>query len=242
MSTSIHLATIAGFDPSGGAGILADIKTFAALGFEACGVITANTLQTHHSFLRLSWTDEQEMLEQLVLILKTYPINHLKIGLVKDAHQLGKIIDCIYRYVANPFIVWDPVLSSSTGFVFHQGWKNDFDCLNRISVITPNAIEFAKLWPQGIDGFRGEMRFAIYLKGGHRVDKKGTDTLFWANESIDLCGQPFPKVDRHGSGCVFASALTAYHLSGLELIEAARKAKQFTEAYLLEQKISATTN
>ncbi len=235
MNHSINVASIAGFDPSAGAGILADAKTIHSIGASPYAVITANTIQTHASFEEITWFNNQTILKQLATLLKTYRITHFKIGLVKDFEQLDGVLNCIYDFVSNPFIVWDPVLFSSTGFVFHQNWQVQLTTLNKISVITPNSIEFNTLWPDGIEHLRNEMQFYIYLKGGHRADKKGTDCLISRNGDTEIYGEPFQNRSRHGSGCVFSSALTAYHVLGYDLPDAARKAKQYTEAYIMAQ-------
>lgn len=236
MKNSINVASIAGFDPSTGAGILADVKTILSIGANPYAVITANTIQTHLSFEEIIWIDNQTILKQLTCLIQVYGISHFKIGLIKDTEQLKLLVDCIYAHTSNPFIVWDPVLFSSTGFIFHRNWENQLTTLNKITVITPNAIEFNTIWPNGINHLRNNMQCSILLKGGHRTDNKGIDCLITHNGDTEIYGEPFQNRSRHGSGCVFSSALTAYHALGYDLLDAARKAKHYTEAYIMAQR------
>src|SRR5690606_29234163 len=111
-----YILSVAGFDPSGGAGILADIKTFEAYKTIGLGVSTALTYQTEDSFLGLDWQSEKQIDMQLEPLLKRYPIKFAKIGLVESLKSLSQIIEVLKHYNPGMKIIWDPILKASAGF------------------------------------------------------------------------------------------------------------------------------
>ena len=92
MSNRPNILSIAGFDPSGGAGAIADMKTFEQHKLQGLSVITANTIQTEDKFESLNWIDEEVLFCQLNLLLDRYSIRYAKIGLVKDEVVLGRLL------------------------------------------------------------------------------------------------------------------------------------------------------
>lgn len=110
--------SIAGFDPSGGAGVLADIKTFEQLKVQGLAVCTAMTLQTESEFYTLQWQQIDEILSAINVLMKKYKVEAVKIGVVKDAEFLDQITKKIKSINSEVKIVWDPVLKSTSEFSF----------------------------------------------------------------------------------------------------------------------------
>jgi len=232
----INVVTIAGFDPSGGAGILADIKTFNKLGINGLAVLTANTYQTEKTFKGIDWINKENIQQQLNLLLENYEINFFKIGIIENFNVLEEILEFIHNNTDDPFIIWDPILVSSTGFIFHTTYDINQSVFKLINVITPNWEEAKKIFKtENIENLLAIKEPAIYIKGGHRIDKRGTDILISENKLLEIEGRDFGGKSRHGSGCVFSSALLGYIALGYNLENAARKAKKITEKYIINE-------
>lgn len=110
--------TIAGFDPSGGAGVLADCKTFEQLKVQGLAVCTAMTVQTESQCLSMEWQPLDQVLSTVDILMKKYPVEAVKIGVVKEAGFLNEIIKTIKANAPEAKIVWDPVLKSTSEFTF----------------------------------------------------------------------------------------------------------------------------
>lgn len=229
--------TIAGFDPSGGAGVLADIKTFEQHKVYGFAINTGNTIQTENAFYEVQWTDIHFVLNSLDKLFGSYSIKAVKIGIVPSLSYLKEIIFAVKTLSPKTKIVWDPVLKSSTEFDFLTVKKdNELNLiLKEIDLITPNFNEMKKLFPDfnllskssptGIDG--------LLLKGGHNPDKVGVDYLYTPNGIHKYLPKTDNCYEKHGSGCVLSSAITANFALGHNLETACQNAKIYTENYLL---------
>ncbi len=227
--------TIAGFDPSGGAGILADCKTFEQLKVQGLAVCTAVTIQTGTQCLGLEWQPLEQLTEAIQVLLKTYPVKAVKIGVVKDAEFLNEIIRTVKLHAPEAKIVWDPVLKSTSEFTFFDlntvsQLKN---ILNQMDLITPNYNEYRILQNNNLFSQLGSS-YAVLIKGGHRKDFLGTDTLKEEDREIAIYPNEttltyYPK---HGSGCVLSSAIAAHLAKGEDREAACRKGKEYIEKFL----------
>lgn len=215
--------SLAGLDPSGGAGLLADIKTFEqhrCLGF---GVATAWTVQTGSTFTSVHWLTEDEVHAQLQPLLTEYKISAVKIGIIPNLELLRSLLDVL------PIVpvVWDPVLAASAGGNFLENVSPELleTLLQRITLVTPNLPE-----SQVLQLPRAGCK--TYLKGGHAIADKGTDVLFDGTTSVKV----FPSLGvlpaKHGSGCVLSSAIAAGLAKGADLITTCINAKAYTESIL----------
>jgi hydroxymethylpyrimidine/phosphomethylpyrimidine kinase len=229
--------TIAGFDPSGGAGVLADIKTFEQHKVYGFAINTANTIQTENEFHRIQWTPIDFVLKSIAVLLKNHNIKAVKIGIVPSLIYLNEIVISLKKQSPTIQIVWDPVLKSSTEFDFLTLSNQQIliDILNQIDLITPNYNEMQKLFPyfdnrsnshpSGVGG--------LLLKGGHNPTEIGVDYLFTQKEVFRLMPKETLLFEKHGSGCVLSSAITANLALGQNLKTACENAKIYTENYLL---------
>jgi hydroxymethylpyrimidine/phosphomethylpyrimidine kinase len=238
MNQNHYILTIAGHDPSGGAGLTSDIKTFEAHGLYGLSVCTAVTVQNDTNFSRCEWLKPELITAQISVLFERFDITVVKIGLVESWSVLSNLLDHLLALNANLKIILDPIIKASAGFDFHT--HENQDLLHKIwaqcFIITPNYNEIQWLHPNLTIESTLEHISAlthIYLKGGHRHDKKGWDTLHY--NKIVMTSIP-PKAltvhEKHGSGCVLSSALASQILLGLPLEDAALMAKRYTEAFL----------
>lgn len=235
--------SVAGMDPSAGAGLLADIKTFEALGCYGLAVNTANTIQDDVTFAACHWLPEAFILQQLELLLNRFPVEVVKIGIIQNFKVLNRVIDQLLHRNKNIKIIWDPLLKSSSGYSFQetQGFQEHLDeVLEKVFLVTPNFDEI-KMFYRGfnleeiIGGTR--MKTNLYLKGGHRTEAPGLDELFTTEGDYSPL-EPGRKdcTEKHGSGCTLSSAIAAHLVLGFPLLEAAQKAKFYTESVLASNK------
>ncbi|MBZ4041754.1 hydroxymethylpyrimidine/phosphomethylpyrimidine kinase [Flavobacterium hibisci] len=229
--------SIAGLDPSGGAGILADTKTFEQHQVQGLAISTANTIQTDCKFYEIEWTPIDFVLRSIKKLFKNYSIKSVKIGIVPSFFYLNKVVSLIKKLSPNTLIIWDTVLKSSTEFEFLAIEKQSDlqQILSKIDLITPNYEEILQLYPNFISEklwVKNELPTAILLKGGHNHTALGTDYLFLKNNLIELSPSKVNFLPKHGSGCVLSSAIASNLALGYDLKTACLKAKVYIEKYL----------
>ena len=243
MKTRPNIVTIAGFDPSNGAGLTADVKTFEALKCYGLSVCTANTVQNDQSFQACHWVPESIITDQLNILFERFKIDYVKIGIVENFTILNAIIDLLLSKNPKLKIVLDPVLKSSTDFQFHNGTEaeNIFDAvLSKIYLLTPNYQEIQSLYSvktieETIQHIASKTN--VYLKGGHLPEKIGQDVLYTQQgKSYTLNPKLLNCTEKHGSGCVLSSAITSYLALGFPLLKACYRGKRYTEKVLSSNK------
>jgi hydroxymethylpyrimidine/phosphomethylpyrimidine kinase len=231
------LLTISGFDPCCGAGTAADLKTFAAHGCYGVAAVTALTVQNTVGVEGVHIIPSATLRAQLEALARDSAIAAVKIGMLgnrANAEVVAEFLD------ANKFahVVHDPVMKSSSGTELLDAAGVKFvaaEMLKRASVITPNVPEAEILTGIAIRDV-GEMEAAarklvemgaraVIVKGGHM--EKAVDVLFDGNELMPLAGDKGKEELLHGTGCTFASALTAHLAEGRSLLEAATLAKAY---------------
>lgn len=227
--------SIAGYDPSGGAGMLADIKTFEQLKVQGLGICTAMTVQTESQFFSIEWQPLERILSSIDILMKSYPVKVVKIGVVKDAEFLNEIILTIKANHPEAKTIWDPVLKSTSEFSFFDlktipQLKN---VIQQIDLLTPNYNEYKVLQENHVFQV-GDSSCSVLIKGGHRENKLGTDVLRENGKEIsikpnDIASAFHPK---HGSGCVLSSAIAGYLAKGENVEQACRKGKSYIEKFL----------
>jgi hydroxymethylpyrimidine/phosphomethylpyrimidine kinase len=236
--------TIAGFDPSAGAGVLADIKTFEQHRVYGFAINTGNTIQTENEFFEMHWTDLAFVLKSMEKLFNNYSIKAVKIGIVPSLEYLKQIVFTIKKLSPETKIVWDTVLKSTTEFDFLTIEKrNDLrEILNQIDLITPNFNEIKIIFPNftplscfinALSFMRGEVNCSILLKGGHNPNEMGVDYLYTENQVYQLLPKTGECYEKHGSGCVLSAAITSNLALEQNLKMACENAKIYTENYLL---------
>ena len=228
--------SIAGFDPSAGAGILADIKTFENNGVYGFGVVTALTWQNDVEFERVEWLDLNKIISQIEVLLRRFDIHYIKIGLMESMDVLEKIVSYLKDKINSPVIVFDPILKASAGFEFYNSEPEKFiNIVKDLYCITPNIPEANRLF--GTDNLEYKLEqlsetVNIYLKGGHSDGSTSTDLLYTSDHTYAFSNDRLPKGEKHGSGCVLSAALIARLALGKELPEAAECANNYTYNFL----------
>lgn len=229
-----YVLSIAGFDPSAGAGLLADIKTFEQLQTYGLGVCSALTIQNDTTFKATNWVSEAEIFAQIEVLKERFNIQVVKIGLIENWYLLEKII---HLFKGKP-IVFDPILKASAGFDFHKeiAFGALTKSLSSLSLITPNREEIVKLLPNKSPeeaAITLSQYCPVLLKGGHHKTRIGEDELWESGKCIAVFeAKKVALRSKHGSGCVLSSAIAAYLAQGEGLVSACKKGKTYVEAVL----------
>jgi hydroxymethylpyrimidine/phosphomethylpyrimidine kinase len=231
------LLAIGGFDPSCGAGVAADLKTFAAHGCYGIAAITSLTVQNTQGVEAVHHTPSAELREQLEVLMKDSDIAAIKIGMLgnrANAVVVGEFLDT-HKFT---HVVHDPVIRSSSDseLLDNTGVKYlATEMLKRSSVITPNVPEaqvLTGLTIKDVSDMEAAARRlvemgarAVIVKGGHM--EKAIDVVFDGKEVHQLSGDKVKIENTHGTGCTFASAIAAQLTMGRSLVEAATLAKAY---------------
>lgn len=237
-ATRPYALSIAGFDPSGGAGVLADVKTMEALEVYGVSVVTAITVQNDVSFQDVQWVDLALIQGQIALLLERYPVQYVKIGLYRSWSELEQLVVFLRQAYPNLYIVVDPVFRASAGYDFHAQQRPSETLLSAIDLLTPNEDELRLLGetalPHTIAQQLAQDHCAVLYKGGHNTEKRGTDFLYQAASTVPVEYPPEITVqyDKHGSGCVLSAAITARLALGDALTVACQRAKNYTARWL----------
>jgi hydroxymethylpyrimidine/phosphomethylpyrimidine kinase len=242
MSNHINVApnlllTIAGFDPSCGAGIAADLKTFAAHGCYGVAAITSLTVQSTEGVQAVHNTPSAELREQLEVLAKDCDIVAVKIGMLGNRGNAVVVAEFLDAHKFG-HVVHDPVMKSSSGaeLLDAAGLKYlGTELLKRSTVITPNVPEaeiLAGMEIKDLAGMEAAARkivemgaHAVIVKGGHM--ERAIDVLFDGDKITQLGGDRVKADNYHGTGCTFASSIAAQMASGRGLTEAAMLAKAY---------------
>jgi hydroxymethylpyrimidine kinase/phosphomethylpyrimidine kinase len=242
MSNHINVApnlllTIAGFDPSCGAGIAADLKTFAAHGCYGLAAITSLTVQSTEGVQAVHNTPSAELREQLEVLAKDCEIAAVKIGMLGNRGNAVVVAEFLDTHKF-AHVVHDPVMKSSSGTELLDAAGLKYlatELLKRCTVITPNVPEAEILTGMEIKDLAGmeaaarkivEMgAHAVIVKGGHM--ERAIDVLFDGDKITQLGGDRVKADNYHGTGCTFASSIAAQMASGRGLTEAAMLAKAY---------------
>jgi hydroxymethylpyrimidine/phosphomethylpyrimidine kinase len=230
-----YCLSIAGFDPTAGAGVLADIKTFEMNNCYGMAIVTANTLQTDDQFMKVQWLSIEVILKQLMVLLQKYNFQVIKIGLVENSETLYTILKTAKRLKPDIQVVWDPILKSSSGFNFHSKTNLEMEFLEaNCTLITPNWDEFSCLWGGNLDLLKQKkINSSILIKGGHRKERVGCDIVFEKGIYTEISGASFNGKSKHGTGCVLSAAISANLSKGQSIIESCKSAKAYIEKFIL---------
>jgi hydroxymethylpyrimidine/phosphomethylpyrimidine kinase len=230
--------SIAGLDPTAGAGLLADIKCFEQHQVYGFGICSSVTVQTDVKFCSVQWMNAAQIIEQISPLMEKFEVLACKIGLIKDLDVLEDVLKFLRASWPKIKIVVDPILKASAGYGFQDGKSyahKFFSLLPLIDLVTPNYLEM-----DGMRGFRdietAASAWAAYcpvlLKGGHNEMDPGTDHLFigGTRQRFDPKGTGLSA--KHGSGCVLSASITAYLALEYDLPQACRSAKAYIENFL----------
>jgi hydroxymethylpyrimidine/phosphomethylpyrimidine kinase len=232
-----YVMSIAGFDPSGGAGVLADSKTFEQHKVYGLSVMTANRVQTESKFYTIKWSSIHDVVEAVDVLLDAYPVKAIKTGIVPSFDFLWQVVTHIKKRSSTLKIVVDPVLTSTTGFAFQEvnERKKLYEVLEQLSLITPNVPEAVRLggYTQAEDAAKALASYCpVLLKGGHHNSAPGVDYLYHQGQCVELHPVTINVSPKHGSGCVLSAAIVANLAMELSLEASCIKAKKYVEQFL----------
>lgn len=230
--------TIAGSDSSGGAGIQADLKTFAANGVYGMSVITAVTAQNTQGVLAVQDISIEVIRKQIEAIYEDIQVDAVKVGMVSRSETINAISGYLAKYRAFNVVV-DPVMVSKSGFHLLQPEAVSalIEKLLPIAVlVTPNIPEAEIIAAMSIKNVSDMERAAariyemgpknVLLKGGHLLDR-ATDVLFDGTKYLHLTAERISTKNTHGTGCTLSSAIAANLAKGCSIPDAVRQAKDY---------------
>jgi len=239
-----HAVSIAGVDPSGGAGVLADVKAMSALGAYACGVIAALTAQNTRGVTGIAPVAPEFVRQQILTLLDDVRIDAVKIGMLGQAPVIGAVAEALAP-AKIPHIVLDPVMVAKSGD--HLLERQAVGALREqllplATMMTPNLPEAGVLLEQRPVETLKEMRRVaerlrvimapangrwVLLKGGHLPGSEAIDLLHDGDRMIELPAPKVPTRNTHGTGCTLSSALAALLPQHDDVPAATRAAKNY---------------
>ena len=233
--------TIAGLDPSGGAGIIADIKTFSAFGCFAAAAVASLTFQNTTGVFGASHQTAEIVRAQVEPILEDFEVSAVKTGMLPTREIIEETARLIKENDLKNFVV-DPVVRSTSGFdlIDDAALKILIEKLFPLSdIITPNLPEAERIAEMKIENEADIEKAArimqkqgaknVLIKGGHSISdlKTARDFLFVGNKLEVFEAEHIETSSTHGTGCVLASAICANSALGKSLIEAVEIGKKF---------------
>jgi hydroxymethylpyrimidine/phosphomethylpyrimidine kinase len=240
--------TIAGSDPSGGAGIQADLKTFTVLGVYGASVITALTAQSTRGVSGIVPVPPDFVSQQIATLVEDMRPTAVKTGMLYDAATVRAVAEAVKRYDLHPLVV-DPVMVATSG---DSLMSEDMvaalrdQLLPLADLLTPNLPEAARLAGRNVAAREHEMILqaralmalgckAVVVTGGHAYGREAIDILVDGSGSSGVTHLELPRVktkNTHGTGCTFSAAVTAHLARGEPLRKAVTAAKRFVHEAL----------
>jgi hydroxymethylpyrimidine/phosphomethylpyrimidine kinase len=217
-----NVLSIAGIDPSGGAGLLADIKAFSALGAYGCGVVAALTAQNTRAVTGIQEVPPAFLRQQLDTLFDDIRVDAVKIGMLASAPLIDTVADVLER-VRPRFVVLDPVMVAKSG---DRLLRADAVAALKVrllplaTLVTPNLPEAADLLDHEVADSPEALRAAakalhaagagaVLVKGGHGRSETLTDVLFDGVTWSEYVARRVQTRNTHGTGCTFSSAIAA---------------------------------
>ncbi len=229
-----QILVIAGTDPSAGAGLELANKFFHSIHYYTFNITTAITAQNSRGVQEFKYVEHPIFISQLSSISSDFRIDAIKIGLISNTALIYSFIDWYNALKTKPFIVFDPVLKSTS----EKSFINDQETLTAIrqliglcDIITPNYKEAMIISQKTetndmINYFRTLGVKGGVITGGDEDNKNAIDHIFTKNEQKEIS---YPKIqldeEIHGTGCLFSNAITYYYNETSNIIDSAQRAK-----------------
>lgn len=232
-----------GLDPSGGAGISADIEAIGALGAHALPVITALTVQDNDRVYAVNPVEAAILSHQANVLIQKIPVSAVKIGIVgnrENALAIAAIISELRKKQPALPVVLDTVLGSGHGFALSDGVPEYAisPLVGMATLLTPNLPEAKRLYPLS-DGVEAQAKYLmdqgagnVLLKGGHGNDHDFVYNLWFSQAGVKQWKWPRLDGEFHGTGCTLASAVAACLAQGLAMEEAILKGQEWCQRTL----------
>ncbi len=246
-----NVVSIAGVDPSGGAGILADVKAFSALGAFGCAVVAALTAQNTRAVTGIFAVPPAFVREQIDTLFGDVAIAAAKVGMLGQAPVIAAVAEALAKWQP-PHLVLDPVMIAKSGDALLE--KQAVGALREAllplaTLLTPNLPEAGVLLQRRAPDSLKEMRLAaealrermthagsrwVYLKGGHLSSADSPDLLFDGDRMIELSAPRVATKNTHGTGCTLSAALAALLPQHADVPSAASAAKRYLSAAIAQ--------
>ncbi len=238
--------TIAGSDSGGGAGIQADLKTFAALGVYGTSVITAVTAQNTLEVVDVVEMPVETVRSQIDAVIGDIGADAVKTGMLSSSAIIEAVVEKVKEYGLTNLVV-DPVMVAKSGGRLLQ--EDAVEALKTLlvpaaAVVTPNAPEAEALTGRPVasvdDARDAAMQIvdmgarAAVVKGGHMEDGPASDVFYDGSDLRVFTSPRVPTTSTHGTGCTFAAAIAAGLASGMPLKDAVSQAKRYVTAAIRE--------
>ena len=237
--SQIVILIVAGFDPSAGAGILADIKTTSAFGCYGVAAVTSLTLQNTQGVFGAYHQTKEVVRQQIEPLFDDFSIAAVKTGMLPSVEVIRDVADVI-RAKKIAHVVVDPVVRSTSGFDLIDDKALD-ELITRLiplaSVVTPNAVEAERITGIHITDLATMEKAAaailalgpraVLIKGGDLKSDEATDLLLDASGSVTFSTKRILSTNTHGTGCTLASALACLLAQGRTLRDSVSLAKQY---------------
>ncbi|MFK5947818.1 MAG: hydroxymethylpyrimidine/phosphomethylpyrimidine kinase [Methylococcales bacterium] len=229
-----------GLDPTGGAGIQADIESIARHGCHAAPIITANTVQDTHNVISYEAVNATLVLKQARTILKDMPVSAIKIGMLGSG-EIAEAIYTLFRQYSDIPVILDPVLAAGGGTSLAQ--KNLIDAINTLIIpstfiLTPNIPEAQLLTntdshPESAAQLLNKMGAKyVLLTGTHSNNPDVIHKLYFQSKILKSYKYKRLNNEYHGSGCTLAASLSALIAQQMEVVNACQNALDFTHKAL----------
>jgi hydroxymethylpyrimidine/phosphomethylpyrimidine kinase len=231
--------TIAGSDPSGGAGIQSDLKTFSSLRVYGMAVVAALTAQNTLGVSGCAEVSAEFVGQQLDAVLDDLPPDAVKTGMLLTASVIDTVAQRLKRFSVQKLVV-DPVLLSKSGtpLLSREGIASLRHALLPLALlITPNTDEAATLTGKTVRNIEDMEEAALQIhgmgaqhvlvKGGHIKSDQATDVFFDGKEFVHLHSSRLSVRDTHGTGCVLSAAIAAHLAKDAPVLDAVRRGKEF---------------
>ena len=245
--TAAVACTIAGSDSGGGAGIQADLKTFAACGVYGASAIVALTAQNTIGVRRVMLADVEIVADQVDAIADDLHPSAWKTGMLGNASIIEVVVDRLRHHRARNLVV-DPVMIAKSGDVLLE--SSAMVCMRELllplaTVLTPNLPEAEELLGHPVEGQASVVEAAaelaamgprvVVVKGGHSTTDPVVDVVYDSaiGASTELTYPRVGGTSTHGTGCTFSAAIAAHLALGEEPLEAITKARAYLQAALL---------
>jgi len=237
MSQNIPTVLVfSGLDPSGGAGIQADIEALGSQGCHACPIITALTIQDTHDVHRVVPVDADLVLEQAQTLLDDIQVAAIKIGLVSDI-RIIKSIHQIISSLDNIPVIFDPVLASGANTTLNSDTVREAikkEIIPLTTILTPNSLEARLLAPDADDlddcatSLLNSGCEFVLITGAHEPTEHIYNTLYNDQRKLEQFQWPRLEGEHHGSGCTLASSIAGLIAQGKEPLTAIHEAQEYS--------------
>ena len=240
MSDIPVVLSLAGLDPTGGAGLQADIEALASMGCHAAPVITAVTVQDTRNVIRFEPVSAELVMEQARAVLEDIRVAAIKIGMVGSVETAEAIHSLLKDYPDIP-VVLDPILKAGGGSLLASEELTHAIrslLLPLTTLTTPNSEEARQLAPEAdsltacAESLQDIGCRYVLITGSHEPTVEVINTLYGRHQLLEIYPCKRLAGEYHGSGCTLASAATGLLAQGIDIVDACRHAQEYTWASL----------